>query len=283
MTGLLRKTSWLQWLVLLLALPALLLPPACLGYIVWQGLPSLNWQLLSGEGLSGFGLDHGLFGQITGSLLLMLGAGLLAAPLALGLALFTRLRLATRSQRHITALLYLMQGIPPIVYGLAGLVVLVHLLHWGISLLAGMVILALIILPVLVLNCLHALEGIAPEQTEAARSLGLNDARLIGRLWLPSAWPAMLTGLLLGMARALSETAPILFTATVFSGVVWPSSLYAPVTTLQTHIFYLAQEGSSAEVTAAAWSSAVVLIALVLLFSLAAQWMRRLETRRSEG
>jgi len=274
------RTHGIKSLVLLLATPALLLPAACLAYILWQGLPTLSWQVLSGEGLSGFGLEHGLFGQIMGSLLLMLGASLLAAPAAIGLSLFTRLYTSRRQQRHIITMLHLLQGIPPIVYGLFGLVLFVHILHWGISLLAGMIILAVIILPILVLNALHALNAIPAEQSESARALGLNDMQLIRRVWLPAAWPAMLTGLLLGMARALSETAPILFTATVFSGVLWPDSLLAPVTTLQTHIFYLAQEGGNAHVVSIAWGAATLLIALVLIFSLSALLLRQKDQRQ---
>ncbi|MDQ6971759.1 MAG: ABC transporter permease subunit [Mariprofundaceae bacterium] len=271
------KAIWVKLLILALALPALTLPVACFGYILWQGLPGLNWQTFSGEGMSGFGLEHGLYGQLTGSLLLMLGASIVAAPVALGSAIFSRLYLNARMQTHITTLLHLMQGIPPIVYGLCGLVVFVHMLHWGISLLAGMIILAVIIMPVLLLNCLLALQRIPDEHSEAARSLGLNHARLILRVWLPQAWPAMLTGLLLGMARALSETAPILFTATVFSGVVWPDSLLSPVSTLQTHIFYLAQEGANAQVVGIAWTAAILLIGLVLLFSTSALLLRRMD------
>jgi len=263
--------------VMLLSLPVLVLPTACLVYILWQGLPSLSWQVLSGERLSGFGIEHGMFGQIMGSLLLMLGASLLAAPAAVALALFTRLYASPALQRYTITLLHLLQGIPPIVYGLFGLVVFVHLLHWGISLLVGMIILAIIILPLLVLNCLHALDAIKPESTEAARSLGLNDVQLIHRVWLPVAWPAMLTGLLLGMARSLSETAPILFTATVFSGVLWPDSLFEPVTTLQTHIFYLAQAGANAAVVSIAWGAATLLIVLVLCFSFSALLLRRMD------
>jgi len=274
------KIHGIKSLVVVLATPALLLPAACLVYILWQGLPTLNWQVLSGEGLSGFGLEHGLFGQIMGSLLLMLGASLLAAPAAIGLSLFTRLYTSRRVERYIITMLHILQGIPPIVYGLFGLVLFVHLLHWGISLLAGMIILAVIILPILVLNSLHALNAIAPEQTESARALGLNDMQLIRRVWLPAAWSAMLTGLLLGMARALSETAPILFTATVFSGVLWPDSLLAPVTTLQTHIFYLAQEGGNAHVVSIAWGAATLLIALVLIFSLSALLLRQKDKKK---
>jgi len=269
------KKNRTQFCVMLLSIPVLVLPTACLIYILAQGLPTLSWPVLSGEGLSGFGIEHGMFGQISGSLLLMLGASLLAAPTALALALFTRLYASPKLQRYSVTLLHLLQGIPPIVYGLFGLVVFVHLLHWGISLLVGMIILAIIILPLLVLNCLHALDIITPETTESARSLGLNNAQLIQRVWLPAAWPSMLTGLLLGMARSLSETAPILFTATVFSGVLWPDSLFEPVTTLQTHIFYLAQEGANAQVVSIAWGAATLLIALVLLFSFSALLLRR--------
>jgi len=273
------KKNRTKLLVIILAIPALSLPTGCLLYILWQGIPQLNWATLTGQGLSGFGLEHGMFGQIVGSLLLMLGASLLAAPAALALSLFIRLYASPTLQRRTISILHLLQGIPPIVYGLFGLVMFVHLLHWGISLLVGMIILAIIILPLLVLSFLHALDAVSPESTESARSLGLNDGQLVVRVWLPVAWPAMLTGLLLGMARSLSETAPILFTATVFSGVLWPSSLFEPVTTLQTHIYYLAQEGANAQVVSIAWTAATLLIALVLCFSLSALILRRIQTK----
>jgi len=262
---------------LLLAIPALLLPAACLLYILFKGIQSLHWDMLAGTtSATTFGASGSLWPQISGSLLLMLGACLLAAPVALGVALFQRLYAGPRQQHWLPGLLHLLQGIPPIVYGLCGLIILVHRLHWGISLLTGMVILAIIILPLLVLNSLHALERIPAEKIEAARSLGLRDGQIIYRVWLPAAWPSLLTGLLLGMARALSETAPILFTATVFSGIDWPNSLFSPVTSLQTHIFYLAQEGANTAAVNIAWASAVVLIGLVAALSAAASVLRRI-------
>ena len=140
------------------------------------------------------------------------------------------------------------------------------------------VILAVIILPLLVLNSVHAIERVAVEKTDAACSLGLPEAQIIWRVWLPEAWPAMLTGLLLGMARALSETAPILFTATVFSGIVWPDSIFSPVTSLQTHIFYLAQEGANPQAQDVAWASAMILVVLVTLFGMGASMLRLRKT-----
>ncbi|MDQ6988324.1 MAG: ABC transporter permease subunit [Mariprofundaceae bacterium] len=266
-------------LLILLALPAILLPTACLLYILYQALPALNWSLIAGSDTANISnmssAGQALWHQISGSLLLMMLANILAAPLALSMAFFHAL-IASRQQKMILmTFLQVLQGIPPIVYGLCGLILLVHLLHWGISLATGAVILAIIILPLLSSNIIHALERIPAEQTEAAAALGMSKAAIVLRVWFPLAWTSMLTGLVLAMARSLSETAPILFTATVFSGIAWPDSLFSPVTSLQTHIFYLAQEGSNAQAIHVAWASAAVLLALVLLFSLTALFLRR--------
>ena len=262
--------------VIVLALPALLLPGLGLGYILLMGAPALSWEFIfaSEEG-SGFGASRGIFAQLLGSLLLAVGAALVATPFAIGTALYYHL-LASPTQKHsLNALFNMLQGIPPIVFGLCGLIVFVHMLQWGVSLASGAVILAAVILPMLVLNSVASLERIPVEYTDTARSLGLTYAAVIARVWLPQAWSGILTGLLLGIARALSETAPILFTATVFSGVVWPDSIFAPVTSLQTHIFYLAQEGSSEQAIQVAWGSAVVLILVVAAFALLARILSR--------
>lgn len=263
-------------LIVLLALPALLLPAASLTYILFKGAPALSLEFIfSSDPGSGFGVAGGIYAQLLGSLLLAVGAVLVAAPFALGTALYHHLLAGVTQRRSLSALMNMLQGIPPIVFGLCGLIVFVHLLQWGVSLATGAVVLAAVILPMLVLNSITALERIPFEYTEAARSLGLRHGAVIARVWLPLAWPGMLTGLLLGMARALSETAPILFTATVFSGVVWPDSIFAPVTSLQTHIFYLAQEGSNPAAIQAAWGSAVVLIIVVAVFALLARVLSR--------
>ncbi len=267
-------------LTVMLALPALLLPAACLLYILFKGVPALDWAMLVGSQDTAFGSVRALWPQITGSLLLMLGACLLAAPVAFGGALFYALAANIRQRQLLLGMMHLLIGIPPIVYGLCGLIVLVHLLHWGISLLTGMVILAVIILPMLLMNSVNAIRRIPDGRTEAARALGLSQGQMIRRVWLPAAWPALMTGLLLGMARALSETAPILFTATVFSGVTWPDSLWSPVTSLQTHIFYLAQAGANDQSVDIAWASAVILLVLVTALSVSAAALRKIRIER---
>jgi len=273
----------MKFILILLALPAFLLPAACVVYIISQGLPAMDWSLLAGSSSAEHtaasgnmaGAGHALWHQISGSLLMMMLANILAAPIALSVALFHALVANPRQKNMLLSLLQVLQGIPPIVYGLCGLVLLVHLLHWGISLAAVAVILAVIILPLLSSNMIHAFERIPVALSESATALGLSKADMVVRVWLPASWVSILTGLLLAMARALSETAPILFTATVFSGIAWPDSLFSPVTSLQTHIFYLAQEGSNQHSIDVAWASASVLLLLVLCFSLTALFLRR--------
>ncbi len=271
-----QRDVFTKSVIILLALPALLLPALCLIYIFWQALPVLNLEFIStAEDGVEFGVSGGILPQLTGSLILALGACLLAAPFALGTALYHKLFASPWQQQWLNSLLNTLQGIPPIVFGLCGLIIFVHALKWGISLASGIVILAVVVLPLMVLNTISAIQRIPANNTNAARSLGLSDSEVVWRGWVPEAWPNILTGLLLGIARALSETAPILFTATIFSGVQWPDSIFSPVPTLQTHIFYLAQEGSNPLAVSTAWGSAAVLITLIAFFGIAARVLKK--------
>ncbi|MBL1294056.1 MAG: ABC transporter permease subunit [Thiotrichales bacterium] len=265
----------------LLALPALVVPALCLAYLLMRGLPGLDSSffglstLEQSRDTASLSNQHGIFPQIMGSVLLSALACSIAMPLALGLSLHNQLYAGRRSQSLMVHVLTTFQSIPPLVYGLCGLVVFVHLLQWGISLAAGAIVLAMIVLPVLTLNTIHALERIPTALTDSARSLGMSAGQIIWHVWRPKAWRSLLTGLFLAIARTLSETAPILFTATVFSGVIWPDSLLSPVTSLQTHIFYLAQEAVDERILAHAWSSALILVTLVVMFSVIAHFLNR--------
>ncbi len=275
------KNKITRIVVIGLAAPAFFLPAGSLLYIMAKGIIAWDWQLLSGNsGETGFGIMESIWPQITGSLLLAGGAVLIAAPISLGIALYLAMLARSGGRSFLLGLMHMLAGIPPIVYGLCALIALVQTLHFGVSIATGWVTLAVIIVPLLTLNTLHAIERIPPDQTENGRSLGLSDSAVIWRVWWPTAWPEIMTGLLLGMARALSETAPILFTATIFSGIDWPDSIFSPVTTLQTHIFYLAQEGADPTATDVAWASALVLTSMVTLISLGGVSLRRYGMRR---
>ncbi len=274
-----NEARWEQMLRLIIAsiaIPLLLLLAAIPGYIFYQSGPALDWQLLEFTAQSsGFGNAAGILPMITGSLVLALGACVLATPFAVGTALYLHCCAGQTRRLWIMTALKMLLGIPPIVFGLCGLVVFVHLLHWGISLASGILVLAMVILPFLTITVLSSLERIDEAQMESAKALGMGLGDRILTILLPQSRAGIFTGLVLAIARGLSETAPILLTATVFSGVVWPDSIFSPVTTLQTNIFYLAQEGTDAHAIAMAWASAAALLTLILMFSLIARYLRK--------
>ncbi len=266
-------------ILFIVAIPAIVLPLLCIGYIFLKGVGAINIDLFMGndspaEQYSMAGGD-GIKGEITGTLLLALLSTTMALPLAIGLACWHNLSANKKMRRTVTAILHLLQGLPPLVVGLCALLLLVSWLKWGMSLLAGAVVLAVIVFPIMVIIFIHAIERIPKGQLESAKSLGLGEFDIITRVWLPVAWPHMLTGIFLAMARSMAETAPILFTAVVFSGVDWPSSIFEPVTSLQTHIFFLAQEAVDERSMGVAWGSGLVLVLMTLSLTMVSSFMRR--------
>jgi len=110
---------------------------------------------------------------------------------------------------------------------------------------------------------------------ENAAALGLNKSQIIRLVTLPQSLHGVVTGTLIGLARAIGETAPIMFIATAFSGVSVPRSLVEPVSTLPTHILELAQQSTDPQALQNAWGASLILIVLVASFSLMALFARR--------
>lgn len=153
-------------------------------------------------------------------------------------------------------------GTPTILLGLAGYVIFCSTMGWGRSWLAGAIVLVPVVVPVIAMTTAGRIRSMPPELTEAAMALGLSRTQYIRSVVLPYTWPATLTGLLLGLARAAGETAPLIFTATVFFGApALPSGVVdSPVQALPTHIFALSQDSGDPAAVAQSWGSALVLV-----------------------
>ena len=117
---------------------------------------------------------------------------------------------------------------------------------------------------------------------EAGMALGFSRPSQIRRIILPQCFYGMVTGVLLGLARAAGETAAIMFTATTFSGIQLPQSFSDPVPTLQTHILVLAQEATNPDSVAQAWGAGLVLLGLVFILTLTAWAFRTRMVMESE-
>lgn len=166
------------------------------------------------------------------------GAVVLATPLAIGAALFLRFYAPPGLAGPFKRIVELLAGVPSVVYGFWGLVVLVPLLATlggpGQSLLAGILILTLMILPTITLLAHAALVSVPPAYLQAAAALGMSRWTTIRSVALPAARGGLFTGIVLGTGRAAGETMAVLM---VCGNIVQlPDSLLAPVRTLTANI-----------------------------------------------
>lgn len=228
------------------------------------------------EPATSFGASGGIFYQIIGSIILIITAALISFPLSLGTAIYlSEYSVHPMSRKISSLLLYGLNGVPSIVFGIFGLIVFVNGLSIGVSWFVGGVVLALMIIPTVTVASFQSLQRIPKIFRESSEALGITKWQSIRKVLLPQAFGGTLTGLLIGLARAIGETAPIMFIATAFSGVTFPTSIYEPVASLPTHILALAQQATNPDALTNAWGASFVLISFVVIFSLFAMIIRR--------
>ena len=227
-----------------------------------HGLPHVTLSFLT-EPPRNLGREGGIYPAIIGTVYLILGSIAIALPLGIGAAIYlveyTKENLLTRLIRTATDLL---NGTPSIVFGLFGFTFLVIFLGFGISLLAGIVTLALMVLPTVIRTTEEALRSVPDSIREGSYALGATKWQTVRRVILPPAVPGIITGSILSIGRAAGETAPIMFTAVVFMQRRLPGSLLDPVMALPYHLFVLATTVPGARENQ--YATAVVLLVLVI-------------------
>jgi phosphate transport system permease protein len=214
----------------------------------------------------------GFRNAITGTLLMVgIGAGL-SAPIGLGAAIylveFGQNKLLSQWVRFFNGVL---SGVPSILCGLFayGLVVLTS---GTFSAIAGGVALAVVMLPTIARTSEEALKAVAPELREGAIAIGASPIQAITLIIIPAATPAIVTGIVLAIARATGETAPLLFTA-LFSQYGF-NGLWKPVASMSVLIYNFALSPYPND-QALAWTAALVVVALILSISIAARFLTR--------
>jgi len=233
-----------------------------LGYIIINGLPAISWEFLT-QPPKDLGRAGGIYPAIIGTLYLVAGAILIALPLGVGAAIYL---VEYTREGHVTRLIRngvdLLNGTPSIVFGLFGFAFIVLYLTIGISLLAGQITLALMILPTVIRTTEESLKNIPQSLREGSLALGATRWQTISKVVIPPAVPGIVTGAILCIGRAAGETAPIMFTAVVFSSRFLPTSEFQPVMALPYHLFILATNVPGASTNQ--YGTALVLLALVV-------------------
>lgn len=258
-----------------LAVVLALLPLAMiLFYVISQGATALNWafftELPKPVGEVGGGMGNAIVGT-----LIIIG---LAAVIAVPVGVITGVHLAeyggTRFASSVRFAADVLNGVPSIVIGIFayGLVVLpVH----QFSALAGGFALSIMMVPIIARTTEELLRLVPNGLKEGALALGATRMRAMATVILPAAFPGILTGILVALARIAGETAPLLFTA--FNNRFWSAKLNQPIGSLTVQVFTYAISPYE-DWHRQAWAGAFVLVMMILILSMVARFVtRRLE------
>lgn len=245
--------------------------------IVGRGAGQISWAFLT-EAPRSAGRAGGIGPILVATLLVLLVC--LAVSLPIGLATAVMLAEFSSSERLFGRLvrcsLDVLAGVPSIVFGLFGYAFFCITLGLGFSILSGGLTLACMVLPILIRSTEAGFRAVPEEYRLGAAALGLSRKTSLFRLLLPAAMPGLIVGVVLGIGRALAETAALIFT----SGYVdrMPHSLHDSGRALSIHVYDLSMNVAGGNANACA--TALVLIVLLLVINTSASfvmdhWLRR--------
>ena len=204
--------------------------------------------------------------------------------LAVPIGIFSAIYLAEYSRKNsffvkiINIANETLSGIPSIVYGLFGFLAFVISKKWGYSLLAGVITLAIMVLPLIIRTSQEAMLGVDNTFREASYGLGAGKLRTVFKIVLPSAMPGILSGIILAIGRIVGETAALLYTAGTATRL--PDSIMKSGRTLSVHMYVLSNEGLH---IGEAYATAAVLLIIVFAMNTLSAMVAKKIARGSNG
>lgn len=248
--------------------------------ILWQGFERLNFNFIFSEPLNA-GRNGGIAPMLVSTFILLLLCLSIALPISIGCAIYLA-EYTNENQwfpRFIRRSLNMLASVPSIVMGMFGYAFFVIALNFGFSILSGALTLAAMVLPLLIRNIEDTLRNISDIHRLNAAALGLSKFRTIFQILLPMAVQGIFLALILGIGRAMAETAALLYT----SGYVtrMPDSVMDSGRSLSVHIFDLSMNVPGGEQSA--YGSALVLILLLLGINLFTHWLSRLVKQQNSA
>lgn len=279
----------IEKLILLCAIVATLSVGLITIFIFQSGLPVLRdygvFDFIAGTSWRPTNGQYGIFPLIAGTLSVTLGALVIGIPTGIACAVFLAEILPPKPAKMFKSAIELLAGIPSVVYGFFGLVVLVPAIRTyilpifqvfhpdmtttGFSILAGAVILAIMILPTIVSISENSIAAVPAEYKEASLALGANKRETITKVLIPAAKSGIISSVILGMGRAIGETMAVLLITGNMAKV--PGSVLDSVATLTGTI---AMEMSYASPThqQALFAVGIVLFVIIMLLNIIAQF-----------
>ena len=264
-----RKWRWrlvFSWgmdvLVAAVTLAALVPLGSVLYMVIWRGAGNFRWEMLwklpPAAGMAGGGFGNALAGTLV---LVAIGA-VVSVPVGILTAIYlTEYAHGSKSARAIRFAAKILSGLPSILAGVFIFGVLVVTTR-SFSAIAGGLALGILMLPIIILTTEEALLRVPRYLREASLALGANPTQTVLKITLPAAGSTIVTGVMLAVARAAGETAPIIFTA-LFTNY-WIASLHEPVASMAVLIYNFSGVPYDNLINMA-WSASFILILLVLV------------------
>jgi phosphate transport system permease protein len=267
-----RRDRTMTWLLtaLMAGIGALLV--WILAYVALKGVKALNWGFLT-DTPPGNPSDAGggFYNGIIGSFEIVGMAVLIAIPLGIGCAIYLNQYAHGRIAAVLRLVTDVMLGIPTIVTG--AFIYALWVIEFGFSGFAGALALALVMIPLIVRATEEMLRLVPRDIREASLALGVTQSRTIVSVLLPTARAGIITGIMLAVARAMGETAPLLLTA-LGNDLFIETNPGHRMSTLSLQIFGSAT-GGFVNAQNRAWAGALTLIAIVLLLTILARLIAR--------
>jgi phosphate transport system permease protein len=229
----------------------------------------------------------GIKSALYGSAWLIALTALLAFPLGVATAIFLEEYMPRPQDRGLGALLSRviqtnianLAGVPSIVYGLLGLALFVRALALGRSVLAGALTMALLVMPIIIINAQEAIRAVPDSLRQASYAVGATRWQTIWAHVLPQALPGILTGTILALSRAIGESAPLITIGALTFVKFTPGSVLDKFTVLPVQIFNWVSRPQHAFQERAAAGIIVMLVALLAMNSLAIALRNRIQER----
>ena len=248
----------------------------CLGLILWtiisKGLPAMNWAMISQTSNGGYylGKTGGILNAILGSLYMAGGGTVLALIFGLPIALYLETYLGDLPWgRYVRLALDVLWGIPSIVYGAFGFILMLAI-GMRASMLGGIIVLTLLELPILT-RAMDEIIRMMPEELEqAAQALGSTRLEVALRVVTRQMLPGIVTAVLLAFGRGIGDAASVLFTAGYTDRI--PTSLLQPAASLPLAVYFQLSMPYP-EVQKRAYAAALILTLIVLVVSLGSRWL----------
>ncbi len=257
------KDNLFLFLVVLFAICSIVPLIFILYYLTRQGISSINWHFLVNlprpVGEKGGGISNAL----VGTFILVLLASVFSIPIGIGTGIYLSEYGKSRLAGVIRFCAETLQGVPSIVVGIVAYLWVVKPMG-GFSALSGGIALGIMMLPLIVKSTEETLKLIPHSLKEASLSLGVSYSRTILKVILPAGLSGILNGVLIGIARIVGETAPLLFTA--FGNQYMNINILKPIDSLPLLIYRYATSPYP-EWHKLAWGGSFILITLVLLIN----------------